>query len=203
MKWELKCRAQLEQVRPRKMEWKTDRKLRSTDERINPFVYNSYSTEVLNDDEDDPRFSLSGNRRRLNTERSQNSKYSSYLLHPMYQSLTDHQAWIYEKFVEIAENDFEEFNCSIRSIKKKCLDKLNLLRFWIARDFKLEAVIKMWKSWVEWRIEYRPDLLTKEDIKDCPLSKYFKIHKYDKDGNPMVVLSPGYWEEDLDIESWK
>ena len=203
MKWEMKCRLKFKQIKPRELAIIRSTKLRSTDERVITSPFHTSGTEALEIDEDNGRFSLSGMRMRLNTERKQNSKYSSYLLHPMYKNLTDYQAWVYEQFVEIAENDFDEFNCPIKSIKKKCLNKLDLLRFCIARDFKLDATIIMWKNWVKWRIEYRPDLLTKQDIKDCPLSKHFKIHKFDRDGNPFVVLTPGYWEEDLDIESCK
>jgi hypothetical protein len=62
--------------------------------------------------------------------------------------------------------------------------------------------MKMWLKWVDWRINYRPDKIKKHDIKDSSLTKYFRIHKQDKDGNPLVILAPGFTEDDYDIDTF-
>lgn len=55
----------------------------------------------------------------------------------------------------------------------------------------------MWLNWVEWYVDYRPDLLTKEEVENIPLFQYFKIHKSDHDGRPVVLMAPG--DEDIDL----
>jgi len=61
----------------------------------------------------------------------------------------------------------------------------------------------MWRNWVNWRIEYRPDTIRKEDLKDCPLLEHFKMYKHDKENNPCVVITPGYYDGELDVETCK
>lgn len=58
----------------------------------------------------------------------------------------------------------------------------------------------MWTKWVHWRIDDRPDLITKEEIANIPLKKYFKIHKTDREGRTLVFLRPGLMEENVDSE---
>lgn len=60
----------------------------------------------------------------------------------------------------------------------------------------------MWVNWVTWHIDYRPDLLTKKDVKDIPLYKYFKLHKTDHDGRPVVLMAPGSEEIDMNVDEW-
>lgn len=91
--------------------------------------------------------------------------------HPLYENLTDLQVAKYERFVQDATEKFDDLEYSIPTLRKTCLDPVNLLRFCIARNFKLKAVMKMWLQWVDWRADFRPDTLTKEDIKEVPLSK--------------------------------
>lgn len=62
--------------------------------------------------------------------------------------------------------------------------------------------MKMWLQWVNWRIDFRPDLITKNDVKDIPLAKLFKLYKTDHDGRPVVIMAPGDLDmDDVDIES--
>ena len=58
----------------------------------------------------------------------------------------------------------------------------------------------MWLKWVQWRIDSRPDLIKAKDVKKIPLKKYFTIHKTDKHGRTLVVLKPGFLEEDVTPE---
>ena len=58
----------------------------------------------------------------------------------------------------------------------------------------------MWLKWVNWFIDYRPDLITTEDVKDIPLYKYFKIHKTDLEGRPVIVMAPQKNDIDIDVD---
>ena len=59
----------------------------------------------------------------------------------------------------------------------------------------------MWTKWVIWRRDLR--FPKKEDMEGVELKKYFKIYKHDKNNNPLVVISPGFYEGDLDEETTK
>lgn len=132
----------------------------------------------------------------LSTDKA-SEKFYELEEHPSYQNLTYSQLEKFEEFKEIAREEFLSFNWTNTDIEATCLDDLNLLRFWIARNFKLQKVLKMWLKWVQWRIDYRPDLLRKKDVKGIPLKKYFTIHKTDKQGRTLVVLKPGFLEEEV------
>lgn len=80
------------------------------------------------------------------------------------------------------------------------MDEITLLRFCIARNFKHNAALKMWTNWVDWYMDYRPDLITKDEIRHLPLTKYFKIHKTDQEGRALVILRPGLIDENLDSD---
>lgn len=54
---------------------------------------------------------------------------------------------------------------------------------------------------MNWRCSFRPDLITKDDVRDLPIYKYFKVYKHDKEGNSVVVITPGYSSQTFDIES--
>lgn len=88
----MKCRLKFRQITPRNLGLRVSNKLRSTDEKVITVRLHTSGTEVFEETIDPGRFSLSGMPVRLKTEVKQNSKYSSYLLHPMYQNLTDYQA---------------------------------------------------------------------------------------------------------------
>lgn len=47
-------------------------------------------------------------------------------------------------------------------------------------------------------MDYRPDLITKQEVSHLPLTKYIKVHKTDQEGRSIVVLRPGLIDENLD-----
>jgi hypothetical protein len=120
-----------------------------------------------------------------------------------FSELTSSQEKTFTDFVELVREEYLTLGYLPEVVKKECLSNSNLLRFMKARNFKIDAAFEMWRSWVEWRSEFRPDLIRKTDVKHLPLYAYFKVHKQDKDGNPLVVMAPGSCEEELDIEDCK
>jgi len=186
-------------VKQRKMILSSKKRDSSTSERIyEKEIFESQSTM-----ESERLFTLSKTQsvQTLNTEReSKQHNYYEFEDHPSYLGLSGSQYLKFKEFKTLAYHEFIILNCTISDIEQVCLDDLNLLRFWIARNFKLNAVMKMWLNWVNWRIEFRPDLLKKNDVKSIPLQKYFKIHKTDKEGRTLVLLKPGFFEKEINSD---
>lgn len=59
----------------------------------------------------------------------------------------------------------------------------------------------MWEKWVSWKSTFRPEKITRDDIKDEQIAKYMRVYKYDKDGRAIVVMNPGYSNQNFTVES--
>ena len=42
-------------------------------------------------------------------------------------------------------------------------NKLTLMRFAIAQDYKVEETFAKWKSWVDWRLSYKPEEINENE----------------------------------------
>jgi ribosomal protein L31 len=186
------------QVRPKKLLLKSGKVAKSTDERMpKDLILESLSTL-----ESETAYT-EGSTTLRSTKSYRNTRLEiSVDEHPLYVKMKDSQVKTYDEFVRIANDEFNEISQSVtttKSLKRKCLDELNLLRFLKARNFKIPAALKMWRNWVEWRSEFK--FPTKQDVQYEEMRKHFKIYKQDKQGNPLVVITPGLYDGELDIET--
>ncbi|CAI2373700.1 unnamed protein product [Moneuplotes crassus] len=133
-------------------------------------------------------------------KRKKTIKYPTLKEHPLFYDLSGSDVEKYEIFKETAHECFSNIYCEDPEVQRTCLNDITLLRFCIARNFKHKAVLKMWTKWVDWYMDYRPDLITNQEIRHLPLTKYFKIHKTDQEGRSLVVLRPGLIDENLDSD---
>ena len=119
--------------------------------------------------------------------------------HPIYDNMTSKQAKAYDEFVMLANDEFLEFDWQVKSVAKMWLNEINLLRFLKARSFKIKPALKMWKNWVEWRMNYQ--FPKKEDVQDLEIKKHFKMYRQDKSNNPVIIINPGSYEGDVDPDT--
>jgi hypothetical protein len=58
----------------------------------------------------------------------------------------------------------------------------------IARENNEKKALQMWKEWVEWRLEYKPEFITELDIKnELKTGKAF-LHGFDNEGRPCIII---------------
>ncbi len=84
---------------------------------------------------------------------------------------------ISSKKLDISENEISFF------INDDVLE-----RFMIARDNKETKALEMWLQWAEWRIKYKPESITPNEIKNEVASGKAYLHGYDKEGRPCIVV---------------
>lgn len=67
-------------------------------------------------------------------------------------------------------------------------------RFGIAREFEEEKVVEMWRSWIKWYEEYRPDLISEDEeiIAKIHTSGKYRFCGVDKAGCPVLVIRMRY-----------
>ena len=67
-------------------------------------------------------------------------------------------------------------------------DLLNRLR--VAREGIEDKAFIMYENWIKWRVSFKPDKITLEEIsKDLKAGKSF-IHGYDIEGRPCIIIKP-------------
>jgi hypothetical protein len=189
-------------IRPRKMILRRNKYNSSILERITVDELNFYKSTSASDSDSLRTISTCSSRNETSRSRNKSCKTVNVEDHDLFKSLTPSQIDKYYAFVDFVNAELKISNFSKKS-QKVYGNSLNCLRFAIARNFKLNPAVKMWRKWTEWYEEFRPDLVTKDEVKEVPLFGHFKLHKHDLDGNPLVVMSPGYLEEDLDVKDCK
>ena len=116
-----------------------------------------------------------------------------------WESITEEQKEMYYEFIGTAKNTWEDNGFNDEEVRKAVLDKIALMRFWIARDFDPKKTFDMWIKWVEWRLDYQPHKIRRNEIKDSTLNKCFYMCGQNKRGCPLIVISPGATSEVYDI----
>lgn len=182
-------------VKAKKLLLKSGAWAKSTDERIpKDLMFETLSTN------DSDNFNNEGGSPLRSSKSSRNSRLEmSVEEHPLYANMNDRQAATYDAFVMQCNREFGKFYWTDKAIRKMCLDEINLLRFLKARSFNINKAMKMWKKWVDWRMEY--NFPKKEDVINEPVKKFFKIVKHDKNNNPLVVIKPGAFDGHIDPET--
>lgn len=67
-------------------------------------------------------------------------------------------------------------------------DLSNTTRFLIARDYNNDKALEMWKKWYEWRISYKVDNITEDEISnELKTGKAFWFGT-DKQGRPCLII---------------
>lgn len=61
--------------------------------------------------------------------------------------------------------------------REKYLDGEALIRFFEAREHKPKKAVVMWKKWVDWRIEFKIDDITLENVMTEYVTGKAFIHK--------------------------
>lgn len=189
----------IKKIKNKRMLKKAGKKISDTDERI---ARELYFESVNTWDSDNCLSEENSSTKSIGTSRS-TKNFVDLKNHPLYYNMSETQKESFDDFVLQANYEFKELGCNIEPVKKECLNKLNMLRFFKARNYKIPAALKMWTKWVSWRAEFRPDLIKRQDVEDIELKKHFRIFRHDKDSNPCVVISPGYYDGELDIEECK
>ena len=118
-----------------------------------------------------------------------------------WETITEEQKEMYYEFIGTAKNTWEDNGFNDEEVRKAVLDKIALMRFWIARDFDPKKTFDMWIKWVEWRFDYQPHKIRRSEIKDSTLNKCFYMCGQNKRGCPLIVISPGATSEVYDIHS--
>lgn len=69
-----------------------------------------------------------------------------------------------------------------------------MARFSIAREFDEPKIIEMWRNWIKWYEEYRPDLISENEdiIAKIHTSGKYRFCGYDKAGCPVLVIRMRY-----------
>ncbi len=69
-----------------------------------------------------------------------------------------------------------------------------MTRFCIAREFEREKIIEMWKNWIKWYEDYRPDLISENEeiISKIHTSGKYRFCGFDKGGCPILVIRMRY-----------
>ena len=69
-----------------------------------------------------------------------------------------------------------------------------ILRFLIAREFDSNKAFEMWKKWVDWRLSYKPELISpnEESVKKQLETGKLLWHKTDKGNRPVLYYRMKY-----------
>ena len=97
----------------------------------------------------------------------------------------------------------EELLSLVRTITQDqvYLDRSNLLRVLHARDLKVDTAFEMWKKWYEWRITYRAELITEEEMMPHIVTGKAFFHGEDLQGRPcLIVRARHHWPEQFSAE---
>jgi hypothetical protein len=95
------------------------------------------------------------------------------------------------------ENNLKIGEKCINYLKQKCFPEEKyssfisddiIYRFLAARDEKPEDTFKMWSEWVDWRIDYKPEEITEDEIKTELNSGKIFLHGCDMQGRPCIVM---------------
>ena len=85
--------------------------------------------------------------------------------------------------------------------REEFLNRDNLLRVLRAREHKVPAAFEMWKKWYEWRITYRADSITEEEMLPHILTWKSFYHGEDLQGRPLLIIrSRHHWPKQFPPE---
>lgn len=67
-------------------------------------------------------------------------------------------------------------------------------RFAIAREFNKAKTFEMWRKWIQWYEDYRPDLIRDDEeiIQKIHTSGKYRYVGYDKQGCPILLIRMRY-----------
>ncbi|KAJ3273167.1 hypothetical protein HK104_004310 [Borealophlyctis nickersoniae] len=79
----------------------------------------------------------------------------------------------------------------LRSLEEKWCDDGCLLRYLRATKWNVEQSVERLKATLEWRREFRPDLIKPEEVEPECTSGKILFNGFDKEGRPILYLAPG------------
>jgi len=101
------------------------------------------------------------------------------------ENLTVEQTETLNEFIQKLEND------GLTPKERKFCDECCLLRYLRARDWDIKKANKLLRESLEWREEYKPELITADDLKNEASTGKMYRRGFDKNGRPVVFMSPG------------
>jgi hypothetical protein len=88
------------------------------------------------------------------------------------------------------------------TLDPKFLDQDNFLRVLRARNLKVDAAFEMWQHWYEWRVTYRADYITDEEMMPHITTGKVFFFGHDKAGRPCLIVRARYhWPNDFTLEN--
>jgi hypothetical protein len=98
--------------------------------------------------------------------------------------LTSEQNAKLDEFIALLAKD------SLTSQQRQFCDEACLLRYLRARDYKLKKSHTLLKGTLQWREQYKPDQIRASDLKFEASSGKTVRHGFDKDGCPVIYITP-------------
>ena len=81
------------------------------------------------------------------------------------------------------------------------LHRETLIRLLRAREYKVPAAFEMWNKWYNWRITYRADSITEEEMMPHIVTGKAFFHGEDNNGRPLLVVrARNHWPKQFPIE---
>ena len=115
-------------------------------------------------------------------------------MHASHPTITNTEMAQAESYQKAAKQIFRKEFTTTKLTEEFYTDLQAMIRFSIAREFKKEKVLDMWRKWVVWHEEYRPDLIDANDetIRKIHTSGKYRYAGRDKDGCPVLMIRMRY-----------
>ncbi|EAR84753.1 divergent CRAL/TRIO domain protein (macronuclear) [Tetrahymena thermophila SB210] len=104
--------------------------------------------------------------------------------------LNEKQVQVFQKFKDTVEAQSQTtFTAQMSEENKKFyLNQNEIIRILLARDFDPKKSLEMWKNWVQWREQNKPETIKEQDIvEELKAGKAFLTGGYDIQKNPILV----------------
>jgi len=101
------------------------------------------------------------------------------------ENLTVEQSEILNEFIEKLESE------RLTTKERKFCDEACLLRYLRARDWDVKKANKLLRDTLAWREEYKPELITAEELSEEACTGKMFRRGFDKTGKPVLYMAPG------------
>jgi len=101
------------------------------------------------------------------------------------ENLTVEQTETLNEFIQKLENE------GLTPKERKFCDEACLLRYLRARDWDIKKANKLLRDTLEWHEEYKPELITAEDLKEEASTGKMYRRGFDKMNRPVIFMNPG------------
>lgn len=67
-----------------------------------------------------------------------------------------------------------------------------IVRLLVAREYKVDQAYEMFKKWVNWRLEFKADMIDPMSIKPLLIKETIILHGFDKENRFCIVVRPRF-----------